>query len=193
MLQLNYIRENKDEVLKRLAIKNFKDAESIITAVLAKDVERRNIQKDSDNLKAEANQIAKQIGELMKAGKKEEAEQAKAKTGEIKAKEKQFDEQLKKLEDEMHALLVQVPNTPSFKVPNGKTPEDNEVVFEHGSKPALHANAKPHWDLTTKYDLIDFELGVKIAGAGFPVYKGKGARLQRALINYFLDRATAKG
>ncbi|MCE3228204.1 MAG: serS [Bacteroidetes bacterium] len=193
MLQLNYIRENKDEVLKRLAIKNFKDAETIITAVLAKDAERRNIQKDSDNLKAEANQIAKQIGELMKAGKKDEAEQAKAKTGDMKAKEKQFDEQLKKLEDEMHALLVQVPNTPSFKVPNGKTPEDNEVVFEHGAKPTLHAKAVPHWDLTTKYDLIDFELGVKIAGAGFPVYKGKGARLQRALINYFLDKGIAQG
>lgn len=193
MLQLNYIRENKDEVLKRLAIKNFKDAESIINAVLEKDIARRNIQKESDNVKAEANQIAKQIGELMKAGKKEEAEQAKSKTGELKTKEKNFDEQLKSLEQEMHQLLVQVPNTPSFKVPAGKTPEDNEVVFEHGAKPVLSADAKPHWELTTKYDLIDFELGVKIAGAGFPVYKGKGARLQRALINYFLDKATAAG
>lgn len=193
MLQLNYLRENKDEVLKRLAIKNFKNAESIISSVLEKDAERRNIQKDSDNLKSEANQIAKQIGELMKAGKKDEAEQAKGKTAEIKVREKQFDEQLKKLEDEIHALLVQVPNTPSLKVPVGKTPEDNEVVFEHGTKPTLYANAKPHWDLTTKYDLIDFELGVKIAGAGFPVYKGKCARLQRALINYFLDKATAQG
>lgn len=193
MLQLNYLRENKDEVLKRLAIKNFKNAESIISSVLEKDAERRNIQKDSDNLKSEANQIAKQIGELMKAGKKDEAEQAKGKTAEIKVREKQFDEQLKKLEDEIHALLVQVPNTPSLKVPAGKTPEDNEVVFEYGTKPTLYANAKPHWDLTTKYDLIDFELGVKIAGAGFPVYKGKCARLQRALINYFLDKATAQG
>ncbi|MBA3663666.1 MAG: serine--tRNA ligase [Bacteroidetes bacterium] len=193
MLQLNYIRENKDEVLKRLAIKNFKDAESIINSVLEKDAARRNIQKEGDNLKAEANQIAKQIGELMKAGKKEEAEQAKAKTGDLKQKEKSFDEQLKKLEDEMHALLVQVPNTPSLDVPKGKTPEDNEVIFEHGDKPVLHANAKPHWELASKYDLIDFELGVKIAGAGFPVYKGKCARLQRALINFFLDRATAQG
>ncbi|MGZ3899906.1 MAG: serine--tRNA ligase [Bacteroidia bacterium] len=193
MLQLNYLRENKDEALKRLAIKNFKDAESIINSVLEKDVQRRNIQKDSDNLKAEANQIAKQIGELMKAGKKDEAEQAKAKTGDLKAKEKSFDEQLKRLEEEMHALLVQVPNTPSFKVPAGKTPEDNKVVFEYGAKPTLYAGAKPHWDLTTQYDLIDFELGVKIAGAGFPVYKGKGARLQRALINYFLDKAIAQG
>jgi len=193
MLQLNYIRENKDEVLKRLAIKNFKDAETIINAVLEKDAARRNVQKESDNVKAEANQIAKQIGELMKAGKKDEAEQAKAKTGELKTKEKNFDEQLKNLEQEIHQLLVQVPNTPSFKVPSGKTAEDNEVVFEHGAKPSLPASAKPHWELASKYDLIDFELGVKIAGAGFPVYKGKGARLQRALINFFLDRATAQG
>jgi len=193
MLQLNYIRENKEEVLKRLAIKNFKGAEAIITEVLEKDAARRNVQKESDNLKAEANQIAKQIGELMKAGKKDEAEKAKARTGEIKIKEKEFDELLKNLEQEIHALLVTVPNTPSLNVPLGKTPEDNEVVFEHGVKPVLHAKATPHWDLTTKYNLIDFELGNKIAGAGFPVYKGRGARLQRALINYFLDKATAQG
>lgn len=193
MLQLNYIRENKDEVLKRLAIKNFKDAEHIINEVLAKDAQRRSVQKEGDDLKAEANKIAKQIGELMKAGKKEEAEAAKNQTGELKLKEKQHDDLLKKLEDEMHDLLVQVPNTPSFKVPNGKAAEDNEVVFEHGAKPTLHNKAVPHWDLTTKYDLIDFELGVKIAGAGFPVYKGKGARLQRALINYFLDKGIAAG
>ncbi len=193
MLQLNYIRDNKDEVLKRLAIKNFKDAEAIINSVLEKDVERRNIQKSADDVKAEANQIAKQIGELMKVGKKDEAEKAKSKTGELKLKEKQFDEELKKIEAEIHQALVQVPNTPSLKVPAGKTPEDNEVVFEHGVKPTLHAKAQPHWELTTKYNLIDFELGVKIAGAGFPVYKGKCARLQRALINFFLDRATAKG
>ncbi len=117
MLQLNYLRENKDEVLKRLAIKNFKNAESIISSVIEKDSERRAVQKDSDNLKSEANQIAKQIGELMKAGKKEEAEQAKGKTVEIKVREKQFDEQLKKLGDEIHTLLVQVPNAPSLKVP----------------------------------------------------------------------------
>lgn len=193
MLQLNYIRENKDEVIKRLAIKNFKNAESIITSVLEKDILRRNTQQESDAVKAEANQIAKQVGELMRNGKKVEAEQAKAKTGELKLKEKSFDEQLKKLDEEMHSLLVQVPNAPSLKVPVGKTPEDNETVFEHGTKPTLYADAKPHWELTTKYDLIDFELGVKIAGPGFPVYKGKGARLQRALINYFLDKATAQG
>lgn len=193
MLQLNYIREHKEDVLKRLAIKNFKDADSIISKVIELDSTRRNTQKDADAVKAEANGIAKQIGELMKAGKKEEAEQQKAKTAELKQKEKELDEALKATEDEIHKLLVQVPNTPSTKVPAGKTPEDNETVFEHGAKPDLTAGALPHWELAAKYSLIDFELGVKITGAGFPVYKGKGARLQRALINYFLDKATAAG
>ena len=193
MLQINYIRDNKDDALKRLAIKNFKDAEVILTSVLEKDNLRRQVQKQTDEVKAESNQIAKQIGELMKSGKKDEAEKIKVRTTELKQKEKEFDEQLKTIETEIHQLLVQVPNTPSLKVPAGKTPEDNEVVFEHGSKPALAADAKPHWELAAKYDLIDFELGVKIAGAGFPVYKGKGARLQRALINYFLDKATSNG
>lgn len=193
MLQLNYIRENKDEVLNRLAIKNFKDAETIINKVIELDNGRRTAQKDGDAIKAEANAIAKQIGELMKNGKKEEAEIQKAKTAELKQKEKQLDEQLKSIEEEIHKLLVQVPNTPSTKVPAGKTPEDNEVVFEHGTKPTLPQGSVPHWELTTKYNLIDFELGVKLTGAGFPVYKGKGARLQRALINYFLDKATSNG
>lgn len=193
MLQINYIRENKDEVLKRLAIKNFKDAEAVINSVLQHDINRRTIQKNADDLKAEANTIAKQIGELMKAGKKEEAEKIKLRTAEIKIKEKELDENLAEIEEKIKGILVTVPNTPNLSVPLGKTPEDNVTVFEHGTKPTLHAKAVPHWDLTTKYDLIDFELGVKIAGAGFPVYKGKGARLQRALINYFLDKATASG
>lgn len=193
MLQLNYIRENKDEVLKRLAIKNFKDAETIINKVMELDNSRRNTQKEGDAVKAEANAIAKQIGELMKSGKKEEAEQQKAKTADLKLKEKQLDETLKKIEEEIHDLLVLVPNTPSTKVPAGKTPEDNEVVFEHGEKPNLPQGSVPHWELAAKYNLIDFELGVKLTGAGFPVYKGKGARLQRALINYFLDKATSAG
>lgn len=193
MLQLNYIRENKDEVLKRLSVKNFKEAENIINHVVQLDVSRRNTQKETDTVKAEANQLAKQIGELMKSGKKEEAESIKSKTSDLKLKEKQLDDMLKSIEDEMHSLLVQVPNLPSEKVPAGKTPEDNEVVYEYGTKAELGEKAVPHWELTTKYDLIDFELGVKLTGAGFPVYKGKGARLQRALINYFLDKATAAG
>jgi seryl-tRNA synthetase len=193
MLQLNYIREHKEEVLKRLAIKNFKDAETIISRVMELDVARRNTQKETDNVKAEANQLAKQIGDLMKSGKKEEAEQIKSKTADLKLSEKKLDEQLKAIEDDIQKLLVQVPNTPSTKVPAGKTPEDNEVVFEHGAKPSLGDKALPHWELAAKYNLIDFELGVKLTGAGFPVYKGKGARLQRALINYFLDKATGAG
>lgn len=193
MLQLNYIRDSKDEVLKRLAIKNFKDAESIINKVIELDNNRRAKQKDGDAVKAEANVIAKQIGELMKSGQKEEAEKQKSKTTELKQKEKQLDEELKAIEAEIQKLLVQVPNTPHLSVPLGKTPEDNAVVFEHGEKPNLPGNALPHWELAAKYNLIDFELGVKLTGAGFPVYKGKGARLQRALINYFLDKATSNG
>ena len=193
MLQINFVRENKEEVLKRLAVKNFKDADTIITQVISLDAERRLLQKESDDVKAEANTLAKQIGELMKSGKKEEAETTKARTGELKQKEKQIDDTLKAKEEEIHTLLVQVPNLPSTVVPLGKTPEDNETVFEHGDKPILPSTAQPHWELTTKYNLIDFELGVKLTGAGFPVYKGKGARLQRALINYFLDKAIAAG
>ncbi|MBC7695470.1 MAG: serine--tRNA ligase [Burkholderiales bacterium] len=193
MLQLSYIRDNKDDVLKRLAIKNFKDAENIINSVIELDNNRKTAQRQADDTKAEANGLAKQIGELMKTGKKEEAEILKAKTAELKLNEKQFDETLKNIEAEIHKLLVTVPNLPNLTVPLGKTPEDNEVVNEPGAIPKLHTSATPHWELTTKYDLIDFELGVKLTGAGFPVYKGKGARLQRALINYFLDKATAAG
>lgn len=193
MLQLNYIRENKEDVLKRLAIKNFKDAETIINTVIELDNNRKAAQKQADDTKAEANALARQIGDLMKSGKKEEAEVLKAKTAELKNTEKTLDDKQKSIEAEVHKLLVTVPNLPSLAVPVGKTPEDNEVVSEEGAKPTLYAGAKPHWELTTQYDIIDFELGVKLTGAGFPVYKGKGARLQRALINFFLDRATAKG
>lgn len=193
MLQLTYIRDNKEEVLKRLAVKNFKDAESIINSVMELDTQRKATQKQGDDTKAEANVLAKQIGDLMKSGKKEDAELLKAKTAELKNSEKTLDEKLKSIEDQIHALLVTVPNLPHATVPLGKGAEDNAVVLEHGSKPALHAAAQPHWELTAKYDIIDFELGVKLSGAGFPVYKGKGARLQRALINFFLDRAIAKG
>jgi seryl-tRNA synthetase len=193
MLQLAYIRDNKEDVLKRLAIKNFKDAESIINSIIELDNNRKAAQRQADDTKAEANGLAKQIGELMKSGKKEEAEILKVKTAELKTNEKIFDETLSNIEKEIHAILVTVPNTPNLTVPVGKTPEDNLTVSQHGVIPTLHTKAQPHWELTTKYDLIDFELGVKLTGAGFPVYKGKGARLHRALINYFLDKATSKG
>jgi len=193
MLQLSYIRENKEDVLRRLKIKNFVQAEEIINAVIDLDNQRKSTQKQSDDIKSEANSLAKQIGELMKSGQREKAEELKIKTADLKQSEKQFDENLKSIEADIQKLLVTVPNTPNLSVPIGKTPEENVTVFEHGEIPSLSETALPHWELTTKYDLIDFELGVKLTGAGFQVYKGKGARLQRALINYFLDKATAEG
>jgi len=192
MLQLNYIRENKEQAIERLSIKNF-DAKPILDKVLELDNERRRTQNELDTILSEANAIAKQVGELYKAGKKAEGDDLKNKSAALKESTKKLEEQLTSIEQEQHSLLVQVPNTPSVKVPKGKTPEDNENIYQEGEIPTLHAGAKPHWELTTQYDLIDFELGVKLTGAGFPVYKGKGARLQRALINFFLDRATAAG
>ena len=193
MLQVNYIRENREDVINRLAVKRFKNAEEIIDQVLSLDAQRKATQKQTDDLKAEANTIARQVGDLMKAGKKAEGEQLRARSTELKATEKQLDEQLAQIEKPIHDLLVTVPNLPHTSVPNGSTPEENEVVLREGEVPTLHANAVPHWELTSKYDIIDFELGVKLTGAGFPVYKGKGAALQRALINFFLTRATAAG
>jgi seryl-tRNA synthetase len=192
MLQLNYIREKKDEAIERLNIKNF-DAKPILDKVLELDNDRRRTQNELDSILSEANTIAKQVGELYKAGKKAEGDDLKNKSAALKESSKKLEEQLTTIEQEQHNLLVLVPNTPSTKVPKGKTPEDNENVYQEGEIPVLYAGAKPHWELTTQYDLIDFELGVKLTGAGFPVYKGKGARLQRALINFFLDRATAAG
>ena len=192
MLQLAYIREKKDEAIARLAIKNV-DAKPILEQILELDNDRRKTQNELDSLLNEANLIAKQIGELFKQGKKAEADDLKNKSAAIKESSGKLAEVLKQIEEEQQKLLVQVPNTPSLKVPKGKTPADNENVFQEGEVPKLHAGAKPHWELAAQYDLIDFELGVKLAGAGFPVYKGKAARLQRALINYFLDKATTAG
>jgi seryl-tRNA synthetase len=191
MLQLQTIRENKDEVIRRLSKKYFNG--ELINQVVAIDADRRKAQYQLDAIKAEANTLARQIGELMKTGKKPEAEELKNQTGALKETEKKLQEQLSQLEQEQHDLLVQAPNMPNDQVPEGRTPAENKIVFTHGEIPSLYSGAKPHWELTTQYDLIDFELGVKLTGAGFPVYKGKGARLQRALINFFLDRATAAG
>ncbi len=192
MLQLSYIRENKDEAIARLAIKNF-DAKPILEQVLELDNDRRRTQNELDSLLNEANMIAKQVGDLYKQGKKTEADDLKNKSAAVKESSSKLAEQLKSIEDEQQKLLVTVPNTPNLTVPKGKTPAENENVHQEGEIPKLYDGAKPHWDLTTQYDLIDFELGNKLTGAGFPVYKGKGARLQRALINFFLDRATAAG
>ncbi|MGL5888452.1 MAG: serine--tRNA ligase [Bacteroidia bacterium] len=193
MLQINFIRDNKEETIQRLTKKHVSNAAEIVDAILAKDNDRRRTQAELDSLKADANQMARQIGELMKAGKKAEADDAKNKSVALKESEKKLEDILRTFETELYELTVQLPNLPNAEVPAGRTPADNAVVFEHGTIPVLHEGAVPHWELTTKYDLIDFELGVKLTGAGFPVYKGKGARLQRALINYFLDKATAAG
>lgn len=191
MLQLQTIRDNKDEVIRRLAKKYFNG--EIIEKVAGIDSERRKTQAELDALKAEANTIARQVGELMKSGKKAEADELKNKSAALKESERKMQDLLNQLEQDQFELLVQAPNLPNDQVPEGRTPAENKVVFSHGEIPKLHDGAKPHWELAAQYNLIDFELGVKLTGAGFPVYKGKGARLQRALINFFLDRATAAG
>lgn len=192
MLQVSYIRENRDKVLERLAVKNFKQLE-LVDEVISLDDSRRKTQNNLDNVSAESNAAAKKIGELMRTGNKAEAENIKAKTGAWKEEIKQLGDKLAAIEEELQQKLVLLPNLPHSSVPKGLTPDDNEVVLENGKKPNLPANALPHWELAAKYNLIDFELGVKITGAGFPVYKNKGAKLQRALINYFIDEAEKVG
>eukprot|EP01037_Dinobryon_pediforme_P014416 gene14416-14539_t len=192
MLQVTYIRDNREQVLERLAVKNFTQPE-LVDEILQLDEKRRLTQTQMDGVSAQANAAAKQIGELMRAGKKEEAEGLKSNTGAWKAEVQSLGEQLAAVEEELYQKLVLLPNLPHVSVPKGLTPEDNEVVLENGEKPALPENALPHWELAAKYGLIDFELGVKITGAGFPVYKGKGAKIQRALINFFIDEAEKAG
>ncbi len=192
MLQLSYLRENKEDVIARLAVKNV-NAAAQVDSVLVLDNDRRKIQAELEALNAEANTIAKQIGELFKSGKQAEANDLKNKSAALKESTKKLELSLAAAEEELNKVLVLLPNLPSPKVPKGKTPADNETVFSEGEIPKLAAGAKPHWELAQQYDLIDFELGVKLTGAGFPVYKGKGAKLQRALINFFLDKATAAG
>jgi seryl-tRNA synthetase len=192
MLQVSYIRDNREQVLERLAVKNFKQPE-LVDEVIGLDEKRRQTQNLLDTVSSQANAAARQIGELMRTGKKDEAEAIKANTGKWKEESKQLSEQLTALEAELQDKLVLLPNLPHSSVPKGITPEENEVVLENGSIPELPANALPHWELAAKYNLIDFELGVKITGAGFPVYKNKGAKLQRALINFFIDEAEKAG
>lgn len=192
MLQVSYIRENKEQVLERLSVRNF-DHPELVEEIISIDEKRRSTQSQGDALQAEANSAAKKIGELVKTGKREEAEAIKAKTAAAKDDIKKIQEELTVLEQELYNRIVQLPNLPHSSVPKGISAEDNEVVLTHGSAPALPEGALPHWDLAAKYDLIDFELGTKITGAGFPVYKGKGAKLQRALINFFLAEAEKAG
>jgi seryl-tRNA synthetase len=193
MLQLQYIKEHTEEIVERLKIKNVQNVEERIAEIIGLDAERRALQQKADAVKAEQNTIAKQIGILFKQGNREEAEALKARTADLKAEEKRLAEQQATVDADLNAKLISLPNAPHITVPRGKSEADNVVVAEFGHKPELPADALPHWDLCAKYDIVYFELGNKITGAGFPVYKGKGARLQRALIDFFLDEAVKAG
>ena len=192
MLTLKLLRDDPEFVISKLAVKNF-EARPIVEKILALDEKRRNLQTESDALLAQQKVKAALIGGLMKEGKKAEAEEAKKEVAELKAKSNDLLAQADENNKELEANLVLLPNIPCDLVPEGKGAEDNLVVKMGGEEPVLPADALPHWELCKKYDIIDFDLGVKITGAGFPVYKGKGAKLQRALINFFLDQNTAAG
>jgi seryl-tRNA synthetase len=192
MLQVSFIREHKAEAIERLS-KRTNDAKSLIDAVIQLDESRRGFQTQVDTISSELNAISKEIGELFKSGQAQKANALKDKTAELKTSKNVLSEVLNSTSEALQTLLYKIPNLPNSIVPVGSTEEDNEEVFRAGAIPTLSENALPHWELAKKYDIIDFELGNKITGAGFPVYKGKGARLQRALINYFLDKNTAAG
>lgn len=192
MLTLKQIRDNKDHAIERLSVKGI-DAAPIIAKIEELDDNRKNVQAQLDALLAEQNQIAKQVGALFAQGKTDEANVAKERTAALKEQSKGLDEELKSLSEQLAATIVLLPNFPAEIVPKGRVAEDNVVVRTGGEIPELIADALPHWELARKYDIIDFELGVKLTGAGFPVYKGKGAAIQRALIAYFLDCNTAAG
>ena len=193
MLQVPFIRDNQKLVLEGLAKRNFANAKEIIESVIEADETRRKIQVLLDNTLAESNALSKEIGILFKTGQVQKATLVKEKTGKLKEQSKDLTDQLNTASKDLQELLYQIPNIPHASVPSGQSEEDNEEVFREGAIPKLHSEALPHWELVKKYDIIDFELGTKITGAGFPVYKGKGARLQRALISYFLDKNTAAG
>jgi seryl-tRNA synthetase len=193
MLTIKLIREQRSEVIRRLKIKNF-DAEMLVDKIILKDEERKEIQNKLDQCLAESNNIAKLVGQLFKEGKQAEANAAKEKTASLKIEARDLGNLQNEAERALYELIVLLPNLPGEQVPEGRTPQDNVIVRSGGSMPELNkAEVVPHWDLAKKYDLIDFELGNKITGAGFPVYKGKGAKLQRALISFFLDKAIESG
>ena len=193
MLQVQFIRDHKETVLKGLAKRNFENAESIIEEVLSADEKRRATQVSLDNTLAESNKISKEIGAFFKSGEIQKASLLKEKTGQLKEQSKALSEALNEHTTALQSLLFQIPNIPHTSVKAGNSEDDNERVFSEGTIPNLGKNALPHWELAKKYNIIDFELGNKITGAGFPVYRGKGAKLQRALINYFLDKNTQAG
>lgn len=192
MLQTAFIRENREKVIQALAKRNF-DATPLVDEVITLDEKRRSTQVELDTVLSESNKLSKDIGELMKAGEKSKAALLKEKTGQFKEKSKELGDVLNAVTEELTQALYKLPNTPADIVPAGKSADDNEEIHREGVIPVLFEGALPHWELAKKYDIIDFELGNKITGAGFPVYKGKGARLQRALISYFLDKNTEAG
>jgi len=192
MLQVAFIRNNTELVKERLVLKNFKDID-IVNHVIELDDARKKFQFDFDETQSKINAASKEIGQLMATGKKELAEEKKLEVGNLKSALQPISEKLSGIEKELHDELIKLPNLPHVSVPKGKTPEENEVVREGGQKPALDKEAVPHWDLAKKYDLINFELGNKVTGSGFPFYKNKGAKLQRAMIQYFLDYNTGQG
>lgn len=192
MLQVPFIREHQELVINRLAKRNL-DATEMIDEVIKLDEERRQTQSELDNTLAESNSLSKEIGMLYKSGNTDQANALKKRTTQLKDDSKALTEKLNTVSEKLDELLYKIPNVPNDLVPAGNSEDDNEEVFREGDIPELPKNALPHWELASKYDIIDFELGNKITGAGFPVYKGKGAKLQRALINYFLDKNTAAG
>lgn len=193
MLQTNILRENTEELILRLEKRGDPSLSGHVKEALNLDRQRREKQTETDALLAEMNKASKAIGSLMQAGKREEAEQAKSKVSEIKTKSQELKQEFAALEEALNQVLYQIPNIPNDLVPSGKTEADNEEVYSSGKIPELDEACKPHWDLTDDYKLIDFQTGVKITGAGFPVYLGRGAKLQRALINFFLDEAEKSG
>jgi seryl-tRNA synthetase len=192
MLQVQVLRNNTEEVKQKLAKKQFKQPE-LVDLIISLDDERKRLQNEFDQTQAKVNAASKEIGKFMAQGNKEAAEATKTDVAAWKSALEPLKEQMSKVEEELQAKLVVLPNLPAAEVPEGKTPEENEVVREGGQKPALYPGAVPHWDLIKQYDLVDFETGAKITGSGFPLYKGKGAKLQRALISYFLDYNTGAG
>ena len=192
MLQVAYIREHRNDVIQKLAIKNF-EAKDIIDELISLDEKRRKTQAEHDDTLAESNKLSKEIGMLYKSGNVDEANAKKAATADLKEKSKQLSQLLSDTQNTLHDKLVQIPNIPHESVPAGNSEEDNKVISQEGEIPDLGDYAKPHWELVAEKNIIDFELGVKITGAGFPVYRGKGAKLQRALINYFLDKNIKAG
>ena len=192
MLQIQVLRENPEHVIERLKVKNF-DATELVNNILTLDAQLRQLKKNLDNNLMEQGKIAKSIGQMFKEGRREEAEQMKAQTAELKAQEKEMQAELDEKGQKINEMMVLLPNMPHASVPLGKGAEDNEVVYQEGDATPMAEGCLPHWELVKKYDIIDFDLGSKITGAGFPVYKGKGAKMQRALINFFLNSATEMG